>query len=73
MKLTLRVAAMTPMLCVNRRSVSVYRAIQTGMVNAKQVSFLNIIIESPHDKTNKVTAPSEDSDQSGHPVMPRLI
>ena len=24
-------------------------------------------IESPHDKTNKMTAPSKDSDQPGHP------
>ena len=27
--------------------------------------------EAPHDKTNKMTAPSEDSDQPGHP--PSLI
>ena len=27
--------------------------------------------ELPHDKTNKITAPSKDSDQPGHP--PSLI
>ena len=30
--------------------------------------------EPPHDKTNKIAyAPSEDSDQPGHPRMPKLI
>ena len=31
------------------------------------------IIEPPHDITNKLTcAPSEDSDQPGHPAMPGI-
>ena len=34
----------------------------------KEVHFLH---EPPHDKTNKMTAPSDDSDQPGHP--PSLI
>ena len=41
------------------------------LVEALLMSIQNII-EQPHDKTNKMAcAPSEDSDQSGHP--PSLI
>ena len=33
--------------------------------------FLTIIIEPPHDKTNKIACvPSKDSDESGHPSSP---
>ena len=45
---------------------------QTGSMNKMICSFVVHIFRPPHDKTNKmVCAPSEDSDQPGHP--PSLI
>ena len=42
--------------------------IEALMPRVSQVQLKN---EPPHDKTNKMTAPSEDSDQPGH--SPSLI
>ena len=39
-----------------------------NIIDKMQMEPIKILFEPPHDKTNKVTcAPSEDSDQSGHP------
>ena len=44
----------------------------TNLINVSVGDFLNSVFEMPHDKTNKMaSAPSETSDQPGHP--PSLI
>ena len=64
----IRIGEITTVCKKMMHSVSTSYILKLVLKRLNRLHSMEIIYEPPHDKTNKMSAPSEDSDQPGHPL-----